>query len=72
MRNLKCTIVERYILKLFTNHPFFFLGPTAIGRRNPSRANHSKGWDAKPLAYVLRRQDMAVGLPGPHTLLWAV
>ena len=64
---------ERRTLKLFVDCPFLLLGPTAIGRRNPSRANHLKGWDAKLLTYVLRRlQDMAAELPGPHTLLWAV
>ncbi len=28
------------------------------------RANHSKGWDAKLLAYVLRRRNRVAGLPG--------
>ena len=33
----------------------------------PTRANHPKGWDAKPLAYVQRALDMAAGLPGEHS-----
>jgi hypothetical protein len=33
----------------------------------PIRANHPKGWDAKPLAYVQRTLDMAAGLPGQHS-----
>jgi chitinase len=28
------------------------------------KANHSKGWDAKPPAYVARKRDRAAGLPG--------
>jgi hypothetical protein len=28
------------------------------------RANHSKGWDAKLLAYVPRRWNRVAGLPG--------
>ena len=31
------------------------------------RANHSKAWGAKPLAYVPRARDMAAGLPGTHS-----
>jgi hypothetical protein len=31
------------------------------------KANHSKGWDAKPLAYVLGGQDRVAGLPGEHS-----
>jgi hypothetical protein len=64
--------VERRVLKLFAYRPFLLLGPAAVGRRIPSRANHPKGWDAKLLAYVLRKQDTAAELPGTHTLLWAV
>jgi hypothetical protein len=30
------------------------------------KANHSKGWDAKPLAYVSNLRDMVAGLPGEH------
>jgi hypothetical protein len=30
----------------------------------PKKANHPKGWDAKPLAYVRTSLDMAAGLPG--------
>ena len=33
----------------------------------PKKANHPKGWDAKPLAYVQRLLDMAAGLPGAHS-----
>jgi hypothetical protein len=28
------------------------------------KANYSKGWDAKPLAYVPRARDRVAGLPG--------
>jgi hypothetical protein len=31
------------------------------------RANHPKGWDAKPLAYVPRARDRVAGLPGEHS-----
>jgi hypothetical protein len=31
------------------------------------KANHSKGWDAKPLAYVPRARDTVAGLPGEHS-----
>jgi hypothetical protein len=34
----------------------------------PTRANHPKGWDAKPLAYVQKSLDMAAGLPGEHSI----
>ena len=38
------------------------------------RANHSKEWDAKPLAYVLSVRDRVAGLPGEpqHLLRWAM
>jgi hypothetical protein len=31
------------------------------------KANHSKGWDAKPLAYVPQGRDRVAGLPGEHS-----
>ena len=31
------------------------------------KANHSKGWDAKPLAYVPQARDRVAGLPGEHS-----
>jgi hypothetical protein len=31
------------------------------------KANHAKGWDAKPLAYVPRARDRVAGLPGEHS-----
>jgi hypothetical protein len=31
------------------------------------KANHPKGWDAKPLAYVPRARDRVAGLPGEHS-----
>jgi len=31
------------------------------------RTNHSKGWDARPLAYVPQARDRAAGLPGTHS-----
>jgi hypothetical protein len=33
----------------------------------PTKANHPKGWDAKPLAYVQRSLDTVAGLPGEHS-----
>jgi hypothetical protein len=38
--------------------------------RSLTKANHSKGWDAKPLAYVSRRRDRVAGLPGEHSTSW--
>jgi hypothetical protein len=35
--------------------------------RTSKRANHPKGWDAKPLAYVQDALDMVAGLPGEHS-----
>ena len=32
-----------------------------------TKANHPKGWDAKPLAYVPRARDRVAGLPGEHS-----
>jgi len=34
-------------------------------------ANHSKGWGAKLLAYVLPRQNTVAGLPGVYVLLYS-
>ena len=34
-------------------------------------ANHPKGWDAKPLAYLLLRQNMVAELPGVYVLLYS-
>jgi hypothetical protein len=31
------------------------------------KANHPKGWDAKPPAYVARKRDTAAGLPGKRS-----
>jgi hypothetical protein len=33
---------------------------------NLNKANHSKGWDAKLLAYVPTLRNMVAGLPGAH------
>ena len=33
------------------------------------RANHSKGWDAKPLAYIRGTPDTVAGLPGERSPL---
>src|SRR5687768_1961617 len=38
--------------------------------RSLTKANHSKGWDAKPLAYVPRRRDRVAGLPGEDSASW--
>jgi len=38
--------------------------------RSLTKANHSKGWDAKPLAYVSRRRDRVAGLPGEDSTSW--
>jgi hypothetical protein len=38
--------------------------------RSLIKANHSKGWGAKPLAYVPRRRDRVAGLPGEHSTSW--
>ena len=40
---------------------------------NPIKANRSKEWDAKPLAYILSAPDTVAGLPGRYsTSIWAV
>ena len=36
------------------------------------KANHPKGWDAKPPAYVARKRDMAAGLPGKRSTFGSV
>ncbi len=36
------------------------------------KANHSKGWDAKPPAYVARKRDTAAGLPGKRSTFGSV
>jgi hypothetical protein len=56
-------------LKVFSNLPFSILGPTAVGSRNPKKANYLKGWDAKLLAYILGNRDTEAGLPGAQYLL---
>jgi hypothetical protein len=43
------------------------IGRCITQRCSLTRANHSKGWDAKPLAYVPRARDRAAGLPGTHS-----
>jgi hypothetical protein len=35
--------------------------------RDLKKANHSKGWDAKLLAYVPTPRNMVAGLPGAHS-----
>jgi hypothetical protein len=36
------------------------------------KANHPKGWDAKPPAYVARKRDTAAGLPGKRSTFGSV
>jgi hypothetical protein len=36
-------------------------------RLSRQQANHSNGWDAKRLAYVLTPQNLAAGLPATHS-----
>jgi hypothetical protein len=36
------------------------------------KANHLKGWDAKPPAYVARKRDTAAGLPGKRSTFGSV
>jgi hypothetical protein len=36
------------------------------------KANHSKGWDAKPPAYVARKRDTVAGLPGERRTFGSV